>query len=276
MTTATTAPATPLRVLVIDDEAPARQRLADLVRQDPGAQLVGDAGSAAAGLAAIAELEPDVVYLDVQMPGGSGLDLLRALPDHLTPLVVFSTGHDEYAIAAFDAHAIDFLLKPFSDERFQESLRRAERHRASGSLAAISARLRAWLEANPRPEAELPTPGSQGSPPTGERIAARSQGRTHFISIDQIDWVSAERDCVKLHLRETEHVVRGSLTDVVERLGAQGFVRVHRSAAVNVSRVREVRSSPTGDDLLILEGGVTLRVSRTYRREARTRLGLAG
>ncbi len=264
----------PIRVLVVDDEPPARQRVVDLLANEPTAVMVGECASGLDALDAMPRERPDLVYLDVQMPGCSGLDVVRRLDPSHTPMIVFTTGYDDYAVEAFDAHAIDFLLKPYSDERFHESWRRATAQLNAVSLASLRTRLVDWLATLPTPSSTSVGVAPDDVPHLPGRIAVRVRGRTHLIAAKDIVWIEADRDRVKLHLDRDTHLMRGSLGDVMAQLDTQGFVRVHRSAAVQIARVREVIPAFRNEDVLLLETGARVRVSRTFRAEVRSRLGI--
>jgi two-component system LytT family response regulator len=250
----------PIRVLVVDDEPLARATLVGLLAADPEVEL---AGEAAGGREAAALLGgADVVFLDVQMPGGDGFDLLRAAAAP-RPAVVFVTAHDAHALRAFDVDAVDYLLKPFDDDRFGRALARAKAHVRKGRAEALA-----------RQVAALFLPAAAAAPAPVARLAVRDGGRVRLVPVDDIDWIGAEDYYAELHVGGQAHLLREPLQRLEARLDPARFVRVHRSAIVNLARVREVESSSRGDGALVLRDGTRLRLSRTRRAAIYARLGL--
>lgn len=226
------------RVVIVDDEPPARRALELLLEPYPSFEIVAQCDHAAAAVAAIRAHRPDVLFVDVQMPGATGLDVIREAGIDVVPVVVFTTAYAEYALPAFEAHALDYLLKPFSDERFDEVMRR------------VTASL------------ERATPVSMDR---DRALTIREAGRTYVIPLREIDWIEAEDYCARIHAGDRHVLVRRSLQSFAEELAADGFARVHRSSIVNLSRVREVQPLASGDQQLILAGGATVRLSRSFR-----------
>ena len=250
-----------LRAVVVDDEPLARKRLLALLADEPDIDVVGEAGGGSAAVRLITAARPDLVFLDVQMPGLDGFEVLRAVaPSHL-PLVVFVTAYDEHAIRAFEVAAVDYLLKPVAEARFREAVRRAV-DRVAGSAAGpatgggaddVPRQLAALLE-RLTPPAAAP-----------ERFAVRANGSVTFVRVQDIDWVDASDDQVRLHVGRETLLVRETMGQVEARLPAPRFVRIHRSTIVNFDRVREVQPWFKGDYLLILRDGTRLTSGRTYR-----------
>jgi len=249
-----------LRALVVDDEAPARKRLRDLIAAEPGVTLVGECDDGPSAVSAIRALGPDVLFLDVQMPEMSGFDVLEAVGLEAVPSVVFVTAHDTHALAAFDARAIDYLLKPFTKARFREAL---DRVRARGDRGA-------GLTA----EALLELLRTRVHPP--QRIAVKDGARVHLVRPAEIDWVESDGNYVRLHVGAVEHRTRGTLRDMADRLAAQGFVRIHQSYVVNVERIRELRPWSHGEVVVVLESGKALVSSRSYAGALRDLLAPGG
>jgi two-component system, LytTR family, response regulator len=246
-----------IRVLVVDDEAPARQRLVDLLRKDPQVACVIEAEN---GIAAVNELEkqhPDLVFLDVQMPELDGLGVIDAIGAEQMPLTVFVTAYDQHAIRAFEANALDYLLKPFSDERYEATMARV-RARVDG---------RALLEFNQRMLKFV------SSAPALDRLVVKSGGTTRFVRVVDIDWIEAAGVYVNLHVAGKELLYRAALNDLAARLDPMRFVRVHRSALVNIDSIIQLDPISHGEFEVVLKHGSRARVSRTYRAQLEKRLG---
>jgi len=245
------------RALIVDDEPPARQTLRLLLVRE-GFQIVGECAHGRDAIAAIARHTPDLLLLDVQMPGMDGFDVLRAIGPTAVPALVFVTAYDRYALKAFETHALDYLLKPFSDERFAEVMTRVRNRLSEKQLADSGRRLASLLASRPAEE----TPAT---------IVVREGSRTLVIPLDDIIWIEAEDYYVRLHMREKRTLVRLTLKKLADTLD-QRFVRVHRSAIVNIHHVRTMDPLASGDQLLVLSDGTELRASRTYRSTVEARL----
>jgi two-component system LytT family response regulator len=240
------------KCVVVDDEPLARQTLRLLLARRPDFSLVRDCANGAEAIDAVASERPDVLFLDVQMPEVDGFDVLRNIDQNAIGLVIFVTAHDKYALDAFNQQAFDYLLKPFSDERFFAVLDRARTRLVERSRAAMSDQFSELLTQTARPRRPL---------------IVRDAGRTLVIPHDDILWIEAEDYCSRLHLRSGSVLVRESLRALSKRLWPGGFVRVHRSAIANVDAVRSIEPLTSGDQRLTLTDGTTLRVSRTHRAE---------
>jgi two-component system, LytTR family, response regulator len=238
-------------VVVADDEPPARQVLTSLLAAHADFAVVAECGDGASALAACEAQPVDLLFLDVQMPGLDGFGVVGALGPNRWPEIVFVTAFDRHALRAFEAQALDYLLKPFSDERFAHVLAHVTRRLAARDAGDLRARLAALTRAH---EARV------------RQLVLRDGGRTVIIPWDDIDWIEAEDYCVRFHTTRDRPLVRGSLQQMAARLDPAEFVRIHRSAIVNVTRVREVRPLPSGDHEVLLSTGITLRMSRTFRR----------
>lgn len=250
----------PWRTLVVDDEPPARHTLRLLLQRHPDFALTTECAHGEDAIAAIRADAPDVLFLDVQMPGLDGFDVLRAIGPSTVPAVIFVTAYDQYALRAFETHALDYLLKPFSDERFEAVLDRVRARLRERNQASIGARLTAML-------------ATTGPSPELQQLVVRDGGRTLVIPYDDITWIEAEDYYVRVHTKARQTLARLSLRALAASLDPRVFVRVHRSAIVNVRCVREVEPLASGDQRLVLADGTELRVSRTYRGELETRLG---
>ena len=248
-----------LRVLIADDEPLARRGLRGWLAAERDVEVVGEARHGAEAVALTRSLAPDLLLLDVQMPGLDGFDVLAALGDALPPAVVFVTAYDQYALRAFDHHAVDYLLKPVEEERFRTALGRA---RARTRGAPPDERLRALL-AELRPAA----------PEWLERIPARSGSKVTLIPVDEVDWFEAADNYIRVHAHGRRHVMRETMKGLESKLDPKRFVRVHRSAIVALAHVRELDALPSGDYRIRLTGGEVVPLSRTYVPAFEARVG---
>jgi two-component system LytT family response regulator len=275
----------PIRVLVVDDEKPACRRLLELLKQEPRAEVVGMCTSGKEAVRAVEEAEEgkrpvEVMFLDVQMPEMDGFVVLNAIQARVMPMVVFVTAYDQYALRAFDAHAIDYLLKPYSDERFTSALDRAIHYLRSDGAAEVVSRFQALLEElrheRPhllaRPEAARPLPGP--AQPYLDRIALREGNRVRLLPVEEITWIEAEGVYVTFHTSTgRSYLHRALLGEMEVGLDPRRFVRIHRSAIINIEAVEELRVGTRRDYTVRLKDGTELRLSRTYRNNLQERLG---
>jgi two-component system LytT family response regulator len=248
-----------LRTLIIDDEPLARAHLRSLLERDPGITIAGECGDGATAVAAITSNPPDLVLLDIQMPELDGFDVVRAVGVERMPLVIFVTAHDAHALDAFSVHAVDYLLKPVAEERLLAAVARAKR------LAAVPAQSRA---ADVAALAALITDVSAsrpGVPAETARFAIRGNGRVTLVPAADIDWVEAMDNYVRVHIGPATHTIRDTLTRVVHRLPSHMFLRVHRSAAINIGRVRELRTLAGTQHVVILADGTRVAAGRRHR-----------
>lgn len=265
-----------IKTLVVDDEPLARRNLRVLLEADPEVELVGEASGGAEALALISEHSPDLVFLDVQMPEIDGFGVLERLEAEKLPVVIFVTAFDKYALKAFDFHALDYLLKPFDDSRFEKALARAKQQLAQRELKNLSRRLISLLEdrggTRGVEDAGAP-PDSPDKPPRYQtRFLIKSAGRVSFIRADEIDWIEAEDYYVKLHVKGRGHLLRETMNDIETRLDPEVFVRVHRSSIVNLERVRELQQLFGGDYSVVLHDGTQLKLSRARRERVESLL----
>jgi two-component system LytT family response regulator len=248
------------RVLVVDDEPLARERLRTLLQEEPGFEVVGEAGDGTTGAESIRALSPDLVFLDVQMPGADGFDVIDAVGPHKMPFVVFVTAYDRYALRAFDVHAVDYLLKPFDRERFKQALGRAQQQleRAGGDL-----------------ERRLTAIVQDLKPARGrtDRFVVKSGGRIFFVRTNEIDWIEAAGNYVKLHVGNDAHLIRETMSAVEARLSPDMFVRIHRCHIVNIEQVRELQPWFNGEYAVFLKNATRLTLSRGYRERLQERVG---
>ena len=266
----------PLRVLVVDDERLPRQRLMRLLEEIPNTECAGECANGRSAVDAIESLMPDLVLLDVRMPGMGGLDVARSLTGHV-PFVIFVTAFDEYALSAFEVHAIDYLLKPVERERFVAAIERARVLVSSTTAAQRHERLLALLQAEPRmgtageprdaqdPLGEAPPlpAGEPGSFP--RRFLVKGDGQMYFVAVDDIDWIEAYGNYVRLHVGKSVHLIRETLGNIERKLDATRFARVHRSSIVNLDRVARMDLWGAGDYVVLLKDGTKLKLSRWYR-----------
>ena len=267
----------PIRVLIVDDEAPARMRLEDLLAKEPGAELVGTADNGIAAAEAIRQLTPDLVFLDVQMPGKTGIEVLREIGAERMPATIFVTAYDQYAIEAFKVAAVDYLMKPFDDDRFEEAFRRARRRLALEGVDRIRSQLLAALERVPAPVAwpREPARDAAASPEYAERIAVEVRGKVRPISVDRIEYITSDGPYAELHVADRRYVIREAMQTLEERLDPRRFMRVHRSVIVRLDLVEMMHRGPGGDYEVQLKTGVRLRVSRSRREALEKWLGVS-
>jgi two-component system LytT family response regulator len=251
---------TKIRTLIVDDEAMARERVASLLRQQPDIEVVGECADGAQALTAIERLEPELVFLDVQIPIVDGFGVIRALSPSRMPLVVFTTAYDEYALKAFEVHALDYLLKPFDSPRFLRTLERARERLERQRAGDLGRRLLAMVQ-DLKPEPSQPA----------ERIVVKSGGRIFFVRTEEIDWVDAAGNYVRLHVKGESYLFRETMATIEKRLDQNRFARIHRSHIVNIERIKELQPSG-GDYAVVLFTGTRLPLSRGYRDKLQERM----
>ncbi|PTY00072.1 LytTR family DNA-binding domain-containing protein [Opitutus sp. ER46] len=249
----------PVRAVIIDDEPMARRGVHLLLERDAGVEIVGEAADGVAGLELLQRVQPELAFVDVQMPAGNGFDMLRRLAPEGLPVVVFITAYDEYALQAFDVQAVDYLLKPYDDERFARALERAKeavRRRRQDDWSEGLAELRQLLQ-----HVREGKPGGTEAP---ERILVKTSGEIVLLKPDEVDWIEAEGDYVKFHVGGHAHMMRETMARLEARLNPKHFVRIHRSTIVNIERIRKLSPSFAGDYVVILQDGTRLRLSRGF------------
>jgi two-component system LytT family response regulator len=273
----------PLRVLVVDDEPLARLRLEDLLGREPDVEIVGTAADGATAIAEIRRLRPDLVFLDVQMPERTGLDVARELGAEM-PMTVFVTAYDQYALQAFDVAAVDYLVKPFDDERFEEAFRRARRRLSLEGMAQLRERLLGVLQGErpaspgaPAPSAAsiAPAPAAPERPRYLERIAVEVRGKVRPVPVAQIDFITASGPYAELHVGGHRYLIREAMQTLEEQLDPNRFMRVHRSVIVRLDVIETLHRGAGGDYSVQLKGGGTLRVSRSRREALERWLGVS-
>ncbi|GAB5521586.1 MAG: LytTR family DNA-binding domain-containing protein [Rhodothermales bacterium] len=263
----------PIRVLIVDDEQPARQRLAALVEAQPDLALVATCPGGEAALDMLAATQPpvDLVLLDIQMPEMNGFAVLERLvevaPEPM-PMVVFVTAYDQYALQAFEAQAVDYLLKPYSDERFMQAIERARQFLQGQQQGQVEAQMRALL-------ARMAPPANP-SPSYVDRIVLKERGRAWLLPTEQIRWVGAAGVYVEIHTIDSQtHLHRAALSDMAAQLNPDAFVRIHRSHLVRLSAIVELLQDSHGDYTVVLDDRTMLKLSRSYRVALQERLGQA-
>jgi two-component system LytT family response regulator len=259
-------------VLVVDDEPLAREGVRLLAEREPDLAVVGECGSAGEAERAISALAPDVMFLDVQLPGESGLTLAARLGRERAPLVVCVTAYEEHAVRAFELHAVDYLLKPVDPGRFADAVERVRRLLAAAARAEAHDRLLAALDALRAP----PTPpGEAVAAPFLERMSVRVGDRLMVVRLADVDWIAADGDYVRLHVAGKGALVRARMAQLEHRLDPRHFLRVHRSAIANLDAVRSVEVGGNGDYVLRMRDGSRIRISRSYRDAVLAALGAA-
>lgn len=252
-----------IRALIVDDEPLARDRIASLLREESDVEIIGQCADGKSAAAAIQEQAPDLVFLDVQMPGMTGFDVLRAVDPEKLPLVIFVTAYDQHALKAFEVHALDYLLKPVGKERLTEALNNARKQLQHPSEAMFQRRVLDLL-------AELDS--RQNAP---QRIVIKADGEIVCLKPGEIDWAESAGNYVCLHVGGNTHILRETITSLESRLGHRQFLRVHRSTLVNVDRIKTLRPSLYGDYAILLRDGTKLTLSRGFRETVLKRLGTA-
>ncbi len=246
-----------VRVVIVDDEPLARQHIADRLAHEENVEIAGQADNGNDAVEIIRRLRPDIVFLDVQMPGLDGIDVVDTIGAEEMPATIFTTAFDHYALKAFDRAAVDYLLKPFDDERFSQAFRRARRARQSDKLQALL-----------REDEQSAKPGGNYL----DRIAVESRGQVRVVAVSKIDYITASGPYAELHVGDRAYAVRERMQTLEERLDPAVFLRVHRSVIVRLDRVDAMLRSPGGDYGVRLKDGTTLSVSRARREELERRL----
>jgi len=262
-----------VRALIVDDEPAARRRVELLLEEDHDFEIVGICGDGEAMLERILETAPDLVFLDVRMPGADGFQALARLEKGQLPFVILVTAYDRYAVQAFETHAIDFLLKPYSRARFREACERAKRSVRARAADESSARVLALLETLSR---RLPADGDAVTLATGSRpFAVRSRGRITFVNESDLLWVGAARDYVRLHTPDGSHLIRDTMSQLEEQLDPARFTRIHRSTIVRVDAIARIQTKGNGRCYAVLSDGTELVMSRSGKHRLERTLGLA-
>jgi len=256
-----------ITVIVVDDENIARRRLVRLLEETGEAQVVAECAGGRDAAARIAELEPQIVFLDVQMPDLDGFGVLQELNGIPLPAIVFVTAFDQYAVRAFDVHAVDYLLKPYDTARLREAFARAKERIEDRVRTDEDSRLRALLRDYLSEDGR-----SNGGRNFLDRVAVKVDGVLRIVRTSDIDWWETDGNYVRLHVGPSNHLIRATATSIENQLDPKQFLRIHRRYIVNIDRVLEVQPWFGGDSIVLLKGGAKLRLSRTYRERLHSRL----
>jgi two-component system, LytTR family, response regulator len=246
-----------IRAIIIDDEELARRGIRALLKRAGDVEIVSECGDCEEAVRAISAAEPELVYLDIQMQGKTGFDVIAALPKNKCPHVIFVTAFDRFAVRAFEIHALDYLLKPVNEERFNASLERAR-------AAVASARDGSMMRCFWRIAAELRGSSGQDLLPS-DRIPLKTRDRVLIVNVAEIDWVEADGDYVSVHIGAKSWLLRETIAAAEARLALSGFMRIHRSTLININRVRELLPLTKGEFTVVLLDGTELKLSRNYR-----------
>lgn len=243
-----------IRTLIVDDELLARERIKRFLALERDLELVGECAAGHEAVAAIQTLKPDLVFLDIQIPELDGFGVLKSLGVEEMPAVIFVTAYDRYALQAFDVNALDYLLKPYNRERFRKAVERARAQLSNGARGELDERLLSLLE-NFKTE----------SPRHLERLMIKSSGRVFFLRTEELDWIEAEGNYLRLHVGRESHLLRETMNRLASKLDPEKFLRIHRSTLVNIERIKELQPLFSGDYVVILRDGKQLTLSRSYR-----------
>jgi len=242
-----------IKALIVDDEPLARERIKRFLTDERDIELIGECADGQEAVSAIQTLEPDLVFLDIQIPELDGFGVLEAVGVEQMPAVIFVTAYDRYALQAFDVNALDYLLKPYNRERFHKAVERARAQLSNGAKGELSERLLSLLE-NLQPEQRYL-----------ERLMIKSSGRVFFLRTTEIDWIEAEGNYLRLHVGKESHLLRETMNRLAAKLDQNKFLRIHRSTLVNIERIKELQPLFSGDYVVILRDGKQLTLSRSYR-----------
>jgi two-component system LytT family response regulator len=257
-----------IRALIVDDESLAREALSVMLGDDPEIEVIGECRNGREAVKVIRDEAPDVVFLDIQMPEMDGFQVIEEIGAGRMPVTVFVTAFDKHALRAFEAHALDYLLKPFDHDRFGIALQRAKSFVRHQKLGEISESLFALLQNMKVKTAESP---AETEPPKAahrepiDRVVVKGSGRIYFLKIEEIDWVEAAGDYLSLHAGSQTHLIRETMTDFHAQLDPRKFLRIHRSTIVNIERIKDIRPLFKGEYLITLTSGARVRSSRGYR-----------
>lgn len=254
----------PIKVLIIDDESLARDLIIELLKEFDDFQIIGECSDGLEAVKTIENLRPDLIFLDVQMPVLNGLEVLERLKNSYLPEIIFVTAYDNYAIRAFDFHAIDYLLKPFSRSRFQQSVQHAKEKVLRQNISETKEQLSALLE------------NYQNKPPHLQRIFVKENGKIILLEPETIDWIEADDKYLQLHTANKKYLIRQTLNSIEAELNPNIFLRIHRSTIVNLTRVKEIHPLFNNEYVLILQNGTKLTLSRNYKNRFFERFGKSG
>lgn len=263
-----------LRVLIADDELLARKRLQDLLEDEEDVEVVAAVTDGRAAAKAIRELEPDLVFLDVQMPGLTGVEVVDDVGPERMPVTIFVTAYDQYLLRAFEVAALDYLLKPFDDERFEQAFARARRMIELEEVGRTTRKLLSLLGRSTGGGSQPEEPGETPAPGYLERLAVEMRGQVRVVPVDTIDYIEASGPYAEIHVGDKTYVIRERMQTLADRLDPSRFFRIHRSAIVRIDRIEVLLRSSGGDYAVRLKGGTELSVSRSRREELEEKLGM--
>ena len=241
-----------MRVIIADDESLARDKLRLMLGSEPGVQVVAECGNGAETLEALSSHKPDLLFLDIKMPDLDGFEVLNKAAEAHMPIVIFTTAYDQHAVKAFEAHALDYLLKPFDYERLRQALDRARNELLKANDREATQRILQYLS-DARPTSAC------------RRLIVRAGGRVVFLSFDEIDWVEAAANYVRIYVGKQGYLLRRGIGEIADRLDPLQFIRIHRSAIVNVQKIKELQPVNSGEYIVVLKDGKELSCSRGYR-----------
>lgn len=257
-----------LRTLIVDDEPLARRTIRELLSTDPDIEVMGECGTGPEAVALMREQQPDLLFLDIQMPGMNGFEALAQVEFQRIPAIIFVTAFDQYAVKAFEVRALDYLMKPFTDQRFHEALQKAK---TSIELKELNRLSKSLLTLLVNREATEPP----ATKPFLRRFMIRSGGRVAFIKADTVDWIAADDYYIQLRIAGKAHLLRMSMNELEEKLDPKQFLRIHRSTIINLDRVKELHQNPNGEYVVVLKDATELKLSRN-RRERLERFLMTG
>jgi two-component system LytT family response regulator len=270
----------PIRVLVTDDEPIARRRIRRFLRAENNVDVIGECANGRDAIDMIRQTNPDLVFLDVQMPDVDGFGVVSELGPEQMPAVIFVTAYDEYALKAFEVNATDYLLKPFDAERFRTAFQRARDHIDRVHTAEAGKRLKSLLEQVLSGDESGTLPGQATGQGNGgsrssyiDRLMVKSDGRVFFVKVTDVDYFEASGNYVRVHVGKTSHLIRETMAAMEASLNPQLFARIHRAVIVNLDRIKELQPWFAGDYVVILRDGRQLKLSRTYREALQSRMG---
>jgi two-component system, LytTR family, response regulator len=255
-----------IRAIIVDDEKPARRRLRELLEKQPAIAIVAECSNGAEAVRQIRAMQPDLLLLDIQMPGLDGFGVVEEISPAQMPATIFVTAYDQYALKAFEVNALDYLMKPFSDERFERSLVRVLSFVRTHRREELSHRILSLLD-----QVQPKQPNNIGAPL--DCLMIKNGGRVHFLRVEEIDWIEAAGVYVQIHAAGKTWLHRISLGELEAKLDARKFLRIHRSTIVNLQRIRELHPHSHGDFLVVLHDGTELKLSRSYRQKVEASLG---
>lgn len=260
-----------IKVLIVDDEPLARDKIRGMLKGKEDIEIVGEAGNGKEAVSAIRKHEPDLLFLDVQMPEMDGFGVLQTIGPSLLPMVVFVTAYDRYALQAFEVYALDYLLKPFDRERFEKALARARTQLDQEKRKDLTQGLQALMDELSR--IRQGAPAAKPGPKYLERLAIKASGRIFFLRTQEIDYIESEGNYVRVHAGKESHLIREAMSVLETQLDPKKFLRIHRCTIVNVDRIQELQPWFHGEYRVILRNGVQLTLSRSYREKLREFLG---